>query len=193
MSNLSKFFSELGKKTTQKRKRHGGIIPPLAILLGFFLSIYFTKTSVFYSPTEFLFIEGFLIAIFSYAFYIVGNLGLLLWAFSELSYPPVQGRYAKFKRIVKIFVTLPNPEQLLRVFRLLNDMLEKNGFDDYLSTTEFMKNVYNRLDTQEQEIAHLKSIIEDKKKEQDQILVDNIHVHNNKENTKSVDIDEKFE
>lgn len=186
MSNIKQFFREVDKKATHKKETHGWLIMPISLFLAFFTTIYFTKNAIFVSPFEFALLEGLLIATFSLMFYIMGNFGLLLWAFSEQSYPPVQGKFANIKRVVKIIINIPNANQLLKALRLLNDVLDKNGFEDYLSATQFMKNVYDRLDMQDKKIEEQNKLIK-------QLLSEQAKTETNSKDAQPIQKDHRFE
>ena len=99
------------------------------------------------------------------------------WIIAEMISPNVKGRYKKLRTFIQIVTNSPTRQEVLRVTKLFADIVEKNGIENYQSTSEFMKNFYDNQESQNRKIESLQKQI-NTCNENDERVIPHIARHN---------------
>ena len=154
----NKIVDEFFDKTEVKVKQHEKAILVVALIpiLLMTLYIFHINNSI---ETPLLILLGIAMTAVYLTFVGAGILAVDCWVIAEMVSPSVIGRYKKFRTFVQIVMNSPTRQEILRVTKLYNDIIEKNGIENYQSASKFVNNVYDRLDKQDHAIKKRDEII----------------------------------
>lgn len=151
---VNEFFDRTEVKATQHKKAMFAIaLIPTLLMFAYIFSLY----DVIQTPL--LILLGFSLS----AVYLVSIGAAILavdcWVITEMVSPNVKSRYKKLRTFVQILTDSPTRQEVLRVIKMFGDVIEKNGIENYQSTSEFMKNFYDSQESQNRKIELLQKQI----------------------------------
>lgn len=165
-----KIINEFYDRSEEKLARYTRKMFGFALIPTILLTIYIIALNPQFGIPEFTLLGIVMSGVYAISF---GGIILALdcWSIAEMVSPPVLGRYRNFRTFVKIMMDSPSRREVLRVTKLYNDVIEKNGFENYKTTSEFFKKFYDKQEQQDyaikardDKISQLESTIEEMKK-----------------------------
>lgn len=150
----NRYVNEFFDRTQVKANQHKKFILFIAIIPTVLMNAYIFQINDSIQPPLAILL---LIATTAIYFVFVGAsiLAVDCWIIAEMVSPSILGKYKKLKTFVQIVMNSPTRREVLRVTKLFNDVVEKNGIENYQSTSEFIKNVYDKIENQNRKIESI--------------------------------------
>jgi hypothetical protein len=147
----NKYVNEFFDKTQAKAKQHHREMLFIAFIPTLIITAY-----TFYINSPMSESKIILMPLLSIFFYVLSYGSTILavdcWSIAEMVSPRVQGRYRKVRTFFSLLTDAPTRQEFLRATKLYSDVVEKNGIENYLSLSEFMKKFYDGQEKQNRKI-----------------------------------------
>jgi hypothetical protein len=156
--SLTEIKLEITKKIKAKRHYETGF-RAIAMVEAIFFTILIMHGVPPILSWNFLLFWAIFTGIFSLGWMLIKPYVILL-SLCEVLPPHIQGRFSKFKMFVKVMIKTPDAETILDLANFFKEVKEKNEFEKYESITEFMKNMYDGRDKQNNRISELENKFE---------------------------------
>lgn len=179
----NELVDEFFDRSQVKAQQHKKSIFLTALIPTFLIAVFISHSSQFFE-FPLIIITGMILSTL-YLIFVGGSILVVdCWVIAEMTSPSVKGRYKKLKTFVQIVTNSPTRQEVLRITKLFNDVVEKNGIENYQSTSEFIKNFYDKQEIQNKKIEFLQKQINDCGENDERIIP-----HIARQNRKDFDFD----